>query len=526
MADFDAIVIGSGFGGAITACRLAEAGYKVLVLERGRRWEAHTYPREATDPWTWDNNAPQLFNGWFDLRMFKNMSVIQGAGVGGGSLVYANISIRAKKKTFDDGWPQEITYDELGDGYDKVGKMLNVRPVPERQWPERTKLMKEAAERIGFADRFEPLELAVSFDDDWHYGLPNPHSHTRSKTFTNAQGQEQGTCVHLGYCDIGCDVKARNTLDLTYLPVAEQHGADIRPLHLVHGISRDGSDYRVHFNRIESPNLIPGSATARLVILGAGSLGSTELLLRCREQGTLTHLSSQLGRGWSSNGDFLTPAIHPNRQVNATAGPTITCAIDLLEGQVDGQDIYIEDGGLPDIVDGALWRLSQNPNTNEFVRMVALSVRPLLTANNLGEHVMPWFAQARDAGDGVLSLKKNPVTNKTVLDLAWDIDASLRTMNAVVSTHQRLALATGGMPLTPFTWTILQDLITPHPLGGCGIGNTTADGVVSHTGEVFGHPNLFVADGAIVPKSIGLNPSRTIGALAERIAKLIVDAGR
>jgi len=130
MSDFDAIVIGSGFGGAITACRLSEAGYKVLVLERGRRWSPATFPRTPSDPWLFDPNAPQTRNGWFDFRVFNHMTVATGAGVGGGSLVYANISIEAKKETFDAGWPPEITYAELQPHYATVGQMLNVQKVP------------------------------------------------------------------------------------------------------------------------------------------------------------------------------------------------------------------------------------------------------------------------------------------------------------------------------------------------------------------------------------------------------------
>ena len=110
---FDVIVIGSGFGGAVTAARLAVKGYRVLVLERGRRWTPDDYPRRPNDAWIWDQRKPQQRNGWFDFRLFPNMAVIQGAGVGGGSLVYANISINAKPDTFDNGWPPEITYQEL-----------------------------------------------------------------------------------------------------------------------------------------------------------------------------------------------------------------------------------------------------------------------------------------------------------------------------------------------------------------------------------------------------------------------------
>src|SRR5262245_53376061 len=131
MSDFDAIVIGSGFGGAITACRLSEAGYKVLVLERGRRWDAKTFPRQPNDPWIFDANAPAERNGWFDFRVFKHMSVVAGAGVGGGSLVYANVSIEAKPDTFDAGWPAEITFAELKPHYDRVGRMLDVQKIPD-----------------------------------------------------------------------------------------------------------------------------------------------------------------------------------------------------------------------------------------------------------------------------------------------------------------------------------------------------------------------------------------------------------
>jgi cholesterol oxidase len=521
MSDFDAIVIGSGFGGAITSCRLAEAGYRVLVLERGRRWSPSTFPRQAEDPWVFDPGNPATRNGWFDFRTFKNMTVVQGAGVGGGSLVYANISIPAKEVTFASGWPPEITFAELGQYYARVGQMLDVKKVPEKQWPARTKLVKEAATKLGFGDKFEALELAVTFDEEWNYELPNAHAVARSKTFTNAHGQQQGTCVHLGNCDIGCDVNARNTLDLNYLAVAEKKGAEVRPLHLVTVIAPQDDGYKVSFNRIDGGTLKPGSATARLVIVAAGSIGSTELLLRCRAQQTLPKISDKLGIGWSSNGDFLTPAIHPFRKIDPSHGPTITSAINLLDHGADGQDVFIEDGGFPNVLEGFLRRSAANPPSDAFGRIVVESLRPLLAANMLTDHVMPWFAQARDAADGRLFLN-----NEGKIDLDWDIAKSKKTMDAVVHMHQRLAQATQGMALTPLTWTVGHDLITPHPLGGCNMATSAAGGVVDHRGETFGHRNLFVADGAIVPKAIGLNPSRTIGALAERIAKIIVEEGR
>jgi cholesterol oxidase len=135
---------------------------------------------------------------------------------------------------------------------------------------------------------------------------------------------------------------------------------------------------------------------------------------------------------------------------------------------------------------------------------------------------MPWFAQGVDAANGVLSLKPRSHFDRAPrLHLDWDVGESRRVIERIIAMHEKLAHATGGLPLVPPTWTLFKDLITPHPLGGCNMGRDAATGVVSHAGEVFGYPGLYVADGAIVPEALGVNPSRTIGALAERIASLI-----
>jgi cholesterol oxidase len=517
---WDVIIIGSGFGGAVTAARLAEKGYRVLVLERGRRWTTDTYPRRPDDPWIWDQRKPAHCNGWFDFRLFPHMAVVQGAGVGGGSLVYANIVISAKPDSFDHGWPPEITYRELAPYYDAVGAMLNVQKVPDNQWPKRTHLLKEAAERNQFGQRFRQLDLAVTFDRDWKYELPNAHDESHSKAFTNAQGQQQGTCVHIGECDIGCKVKARNTLDLNYIPLAERHHAQVRPLHLVRNIVPIASGYRVEFDRIEDRTLHAGSVEGRIVVLAAGSLGSTEILLSCRDvHRSLPALSPFLGRNWSSNGDFLTPAIHPLRSVDPTRGPTITSAVDLLDKAVDGQSVFIEDGGLPDVAIAFMQEIARDEGIDQRARALVESLRVLVRLNAF-ERIMPWFAQSRDAADGRLSLKDGS------LHLEWDVERSVPTIDAVVRTHEKFARSTGGIPLVPITWTLARDLITPHPLGGVNMGTSALNGVVDHKGEAFGYRNLYVADGAIVPEALGLNPSKTIAALAERIAALIAAEGR
>ncbi|MEZ5316131.1 MAG: GMC family oxidoreductase [Vicinamibacterales bacterium] len=517
MPDADVIVIGSGFGGAVTACRLAEAGASVIVLERGREWHPGNFPRQLDDPWIWDDTAPTERSGWFDVRMFPHMTVIQGAGVGGGSLVYANISVEAKPDTFTVGWPPGVTYDMLAPHYAEVGRMMEVRPVPQAQWPERTRLLRDAATQAGWQHRFRPLDLAVRFDPAWTYDQPNPHDHAKSVAEPNLHGVTQGTCVHLGECDIGCPVKARNSLDFNYLAVARQRGAVIRPGHIVREIrTTAGGLFEVDAREIVGPALQARLLTARRVIVAAGSLGSTEILLRSRANGGLPAVSQRLGQRWSSNGDFLTPAVHPLREVEPSRGPTITAAIDLLDGEYMGQPIFVEDGGFPGLAPDALERHAADPTASPTMRQITASLLPVLGRINIIRRVMPWFAQSRDAADGTLSLQNNR------LALAWNVAGSEATINAVASVHRKLAMHTAGLALTPLPWTIARDLITPHPLGGCAMGATPAQGVVDARGEVFGHPGLFVADGAIVPKAIGLNPSRTIAALAEHIAGHVI----
>lgn len=520
---YDAIVIGSGFGGAVSACRLAERGEKVLVLERGRRWHVDDYPRGPEDSWLWDERYPKQFNGWTDIQLFDDMAVARGAGVGGGSLIYAGVSVVPPKERFESGWPKAISLEELLPYYERVGKMLRVQTIPENQLTRRYQLVREAAEAEGLGDRFRPLELAVTFDPGWQYDLDDPFNDERTKPWINEQGQQQGTCVHCGNCDAGCQVRAKNTLDLNYIPQAEKHGAEVRPLHIVRKISPiEGGGYRVDYERLDDEKPQCGHETARRVVLAAGSLGSTELLLRCRDQyRTLPGISQRLGYGWSANGDFVTPSLH-DREVSASQGPTITCAIDLLDGKYQGEKLFIEDGGFPDLIGNFLeerLRKSGRLRKSRFgllINVLAHRVRQRDPMDNL----MLWFGQSVDAADGRFYLGRPwyaPWRKQLMLD--WDIRRSQRTIESMVSLHERLCLATGGTSLIPPTWSLLKNLITPHPLGGCGMGDDAQSGVVNHLGEVFGYPGLYVADGAILPQALGLNPSRTIAALAERIVE-------
>lgn len=516
---FDYIIIGSGFGGSVTACRLAEKGAKVLVLERGRRWELTSYPIHAD--WFYDPERPEKCNGFLDFRYFGQMNVVQGAGIGGGSLVYANISTEARPDAFDQGWPPEITYKELKPWYDVVARFMNVQCVPANQVPARYELMKRAAESKGWGDRFRSLELCVEFDP--HYDLKNFDPDDRAEKFSkqgvNQHGAKIGTCVHCGNCDIGCKYNAKSTLDKNYIFVAEKKGAEFRPLHVVRSIEpvKNGG-YEVRFDRIENGSLVPGRETAKRVIVAAGSLGSTELLLRCRdERKTLRGISARLGESWTSNGDFLTAAFYSGFQPFPHRGPTITSAIDFGDGVYEGQKFWVQDGGYPNLIVDYL---------ESFDKHAAHFIAKALE-NVFDDDVMPWFAQGIDRGDGRLYLGREffrPWRKKLKLD--WNVKNNAPVFNAISKMHHELSDATGGEVKTEFEflWKELKTLITPHPLGGCNMGTDATKGVVDHGGEVFGYPGLYVVDGAIIPRPIGRNPTRTIAAIAERAAKLMTEA--
>lgn len=522
--DFDAIVIGSGFGGAVSALRLAEAGYKVVVLERGRRWKREDYPSISRKDWLWDEGRPARSNGWFDIRLHGKIGTIAAAGVGGGSLHFANVVIDAHEDFFKAGWPAEINYPVLAPYYQRVSDVLHPRRIPPNQFSNRTKLLKEAALKAGYAAQYEEVDLNIKFDDTYAYDASRVPRQEDSVMTPNADGIEQGFCVHLGACVLGCPVEARNTLALNYLPRAEKLGAEVRPLHIVRNIEPTAGGYRVHFDRIEDGKLKPGSVTARIVIVSAGSIGSTELLLRCQKQHkSLPNLGKMLGHKWCTNANYLTPAFH-DRKVYPSRGPTITAGIRFFgNNHLNGQRFMIEDGGVPDFLAEYKENLN-NPSGDAKKFAAALGTLYQGLTNQPLDNLMPWFAQGRDEPVGKFKVEKSflGLFGDYVLRLDWSTSGARKVLNAIQEVHRDLAKKTGGNIL-------LQNpdaFITPHPLGGVPLGQTPDSGVVNHLGESFVYRNLYVADGSIMPAPVGHNPSKTIAALSERIVESIVKEGR
>ncbi|HEV2991433.1 MAG TPA: GMC oxidoreductase [Candidatus Angelobacter sp.] len=520
---FDVIVIGSGFGGAITGCRLAEKGQKVLILERGRRWKATDFPRTLDDPWIYDAYQPQLLNGWLDFRFLHKMMVAQGAGVGGGSLIYANISKEPPAAVFDSGWPPEINLETLKPYYDKVGQMLRVNPLPDNQLSPHFKFFKKAATAAGYGDRFFKPPLAISFDPNYSYDRPDPTNDKYTVPFINPQGVRQGTCVQSGNCDVGCQVLAKNTLDLNYIPLAEQHGAQVRHLTIATRIEPYEQGYRVSFDRLENQQRIPGSETARIVVVAGGTLNTNELMLRCRDEfKTLRNISQTLGDGFSANGDFISASFEQPDVVDPTVGPTITAALDFFTKPENKQRFFIEDGGSPDWLRNMLKRWLLDARKEHMPKEIIDVLKKLSGPNDEFAHAALWFAVGMDAANGQFYLGRRFFWPwQRILKLKWNPEDAKPLANTEYEIQKNMVLATGGKPIPPFAWVDFMTLVTAHPLGGCHMATDASKGVVNDRGEVFGYKNLYIADGSIVPTSVGFNPSRTIGALAERIADLM-----
>ncbi|MBV8998437.1 MAG: GMC family oxidoreductase, partial [Solirubrobacterales bacterium] len=293
---YDVVVVGSGFGGGITACRMAEQGMTVCVLERGRQFGPGDFPDRP-------EQAPHAFwhpvlnpGGMLDLRLMKDLAVITAAGVGGGSLVYANVQLRAPAEVFDEPpWPDAITAAELDRYYTRTEEALQpaeTPPAPDGPLPKVRAFdaMADHAQRAA-----ELLPIAVHFGESRHH----PFS-----------GVFQQGCQNLGRCDLGCPVLAKNTVDITYIARAEAHGAEVYPLHEVVRIDPPGGPngrWRIGFRDLQYR--INGAVEAKRLVLAAGTIGSSRLLLKNR--GRLRRLSPALGSRFSGNGDALALALDP-----------------------------------------------------------------------------------------------------------------------------------------------------------------------------------------------------------------------
>ena len=514
---YDVVIIGSGFGGAVTACRLAQAGRSVCVLERGRQWYKTDFPRSPGEVSRSFWRKGESF-GFLEYKVFKRIDVVQGCGVGGGSLHYFNVHLRTPAEIFEqDAWPAAITRTTLDPYYELAEQMLESKPLspPEgRTLPARTEAFLDAARLAGRLGELVPIGVYTGPERQ------NPHS-----------GISQSPCDYSGNCMLGCAEHAKNTLDLNYIPLAQRNGAEVFPLHEADKIEPvEGKGYRVDFRRLDPDRPArydPGSVMGAKVLVAAGTVGSSELLLRCRDvHQTLPKLGQALGRRFSGNGDFLLAmTVRANRTIDPGRGPSITAGADF---STTNNKIFIEDLGFPDpfmwMLEGAI------PTSNRLRNIVRALKSYVLDAIGIGNgriafaadklfrggsttRLLPYLGMGTDAADGRLRLKNGAV------DIDWRPRRSKAMFREMEAAMKQLSRGLEGKYITSLLWKWpFRKLLTAHPLGGCCTAESAANGVVDPDGEVFGHPGLYVVDGSIISSALAVNPSLTISALAERIA--------
>lgn len=516
---YDVVIVGSGYGASVAALRYAEAGHSVAVLERGREHPTGSFPQGLSDlrrelQITSASGRSGRPDALFDMRLGRDMHVLVGCGLGGGSLVNAGVALRPDPRVFaDPAWPVEIgDLDRLDEGYARARHWL--RPATDPAAPDTRKLaaLREASGALGVPPA--PAEVVVSFSET-----------------TNPAGLRQPACTRCGDCCSGCNVGAKNTLALTYLPAARAAGARLFEHARVSHLTRTQGRWLVHVELADGPDTSirrTRAIAAERVVLGAGSLGTTEILLRSAANGLA--LSSRLGQRFSANGDIIAFGManrepvgaigigHPAKPGTTPVGAAVTGQIMLRDPGDLEREMTIQEGVLPSALAPVL-PVFFLPGGRLLGAAAAL-----LKGVYKGPlaHLSTYFVVGHDSAAGQLRLESDR------LSLVWPGVGEEPVQHRVDANLTALVEAGGGRYVkSPLAMTTVGSTpATAHPLGGAGMGADVRSGVVDHLGRVFDaapgnadtnvHDGLFVLDGALIPRSLGCNPLLTITALAER----------
>ena len=521
---YDFVVIGSGFGGSVSAMRLTEKGYSVLVLERGKRFRDEDFPKTNWIVWKylW---APALrCFGILEITPYRDVIVLHSSGVGGGSLGYANVLMQPSDRLFENpAWRHLADWKAiLMPHYATARRMLGATPNP-CQW-ESDAVLQEIAGELGRRHTFRPTEVSVFF------GNGIPQGHEVPDPYFNGDGPARRTCIQCGGCMVGCRYNAKNTLVKNYLYFAEKWGAQVRAESDVMDVrplppdQADGARYEVVYQRSTAWMVHPNRIVrARQVILAAGAVGSLKLLFRCRDvTRSLPNISQRLGDNVRTNSEALLGAVSRSNVVDYSKGIAITSIF-----QADATTA-IEPVRFP--AGSSLLRYLSSPLIepggnipSRFLRtLVSILRRPV---DYLRMHFLPGWAthttillvmQTEDNhlrmgfGRHVLTLFKKGLVSITTR--GNEIPRSIPIGHQVT---RSFAAKTNSTPAGTITEGLLNIPMTAHILGGCPIGLNDQKGVVGLDFRVHNYPGLYVVDGSVVPANPGVNPSLTITALAE-----------
>ncbi|GAU07290.1 GMC family oxidoreductase [Burkholderia stabilis] len=518
--DFDYIVIGSGFGGSVSACRLTEKGYSVAVMEMGRRWEAEDFPRTNWNARRWMWKPGMKMYGFYNMRIFRHVMVLSGNAVGGGSITYANALLIPPDKVWEEGtWAGLKDWKRIMPQYYAIAE--NMLGVTENAILGEADLrLKKMADLQGVGNTFHSGRVATFFapaGEDGGKTYPDP--------YFGGAGPERGTCVGCGGCMVGCKHNAKNTLDKNYLYFAEKRGAkvydetrvvDVRPLNG----KEDGSDgYEVFTERSTAwLDKRRRSFRCRGVIFAASSLGTMELLFRLKQSGALPRISNDLGKRVRTNAESLVGVRFPANDKSMSPGVAGGAGVYIDERTHIGAVRYPEGsdatGLMMTLLTGGragwtriltwLWTLLIHPvkamrvhNPFGFARQTVLFV-VMQTADAFinmqfkRRWYWPFAKRLRSEGD------RTPTF--------------IPEANAFV---EKGAKALGDIPTTLLTEILFNIPTTAHCMGGCAMADSPAHGVMDDQNRVFGYRNMLICDGSMLSANLGVNPSLTITALTE-----------
>jgi len=520
--DYDWLIIGSGFGGSVSALRLSEKGYKVGVIEAGRRFEDEDFAKSS-----WQLNrflwAPLLgLRGILRLTLFKDVLIASGAGVGGGSNVYANTLYRAKQEFFQNSqWSGLADWEqELEQPYATAERMLGVNTVPFESAGDL--LLQEYAASIGTEASYCRTPVAVFFGDP---------GKTVADPFFDGGGPARTGCIRCGACMVGCRVGAKNTLLKNYLWFAEKKGTEILPNRKVVDIrpigAGDGCDGYEVVTR--SPGPLRGkdkTMTAQGVIVAAGALGTNHLLANCKHRGSLPNISARLGRLVRTNSESILAVTLPDDSLEVSKSVAISSSI---HTDADTHIEVVTYGRKGDCVsllvtlltgDGTRW-------TRVFVLLGNAVRHPIQFLQTL----WPFGWSKRSIGLLVMQTLDNAISFRAKkrwfgsgVKLSTEQDATMPNptyIDAGNKAAEWIAEYTGGIAQSGVLEATANIPMTAHILGGAVIGRDAEHGVVDGEQRVFNYENLLVCDGSAVPANPGVNPSLTIVAMTERAVSKI-----
>ncbi len=512
--DADVLVIGSGFGGSVAALRLAEKGYDVVVLERGRRWRADDFPRTNMElrRYLW---APRFgCRGIQSVTPLRHALVLHGTGVGGGSLVYANVLIEPDARVFRrPEWGPGDWGERLRPHYREARRMLGAVPCPALGRTD--ELLRDVVREMRGTDEHRVHDVGV------YFGAPGVE---RDDPYFGGEGPPRTGCTRCGACMIGCPVGAKNTLDRNYLWLAERLGVRIVPETEARRIRSDGDGWAVETRRALGWRRPRRTWRAKRVVVSAGVLGTVELLLRSRRAGTLTGLSPRLGDFVRTNSESILAADAPGADPSWTEGVAITSGV-RADDRTHLEMVRFNAGS-----DALLWLTLPLVDEGGTLARAGGVLRALLRRPARLLHSL-WPA-GRAARTGILlAMQSTPGHLTLELKPRWwrlggtSLGSRLPQGEAPPIAHiplartaaRRLAERMGGEAWGSLHEAVLGAPATAHILGGCRMGATPDEGVVDFEGRVHGHPGLYVADGSVVPVNLGVNPSLTITALVEHI---------